>query len=291
MKKIIITGKNGFVAKNLAAYLIETGDYDAQLVSLRDGVDRVDLRGADCIVHTAAISSQQKDIPYSEYEKINVQTTHLLAEKAKLAGVRHFVFLSSMHAMCDIVPQISTDTVLRKDSPCNPSGSYGKSKLQAERGLGKIADTTFKVAIVRPPVIYGRGCSGNYALLRKIALKLPAFPDFDNRKSMIYIDNLCELIRLIIQSGSEGLFLPQNPAYVSTKGMVQEIAKQNGKKIYLSKILEFFVKLAGNKIPYARKAFGSLYYDLSESNCFDGKYQITDFPTSIHKTESNYTSK
>lgn len=285
MKKILITGKNGFLAKNLAKHLSERG-FDARLVSVRGGAENIDLRGIDCIVHTAAISSDKKGVPYSEYKRVNVETTRLLAQRAKECGVQHFVFLSSLFAMFDTPPKISSDTVLGENSPCTPQNFYGKSKHEAEKALEGLAAENFKIAVVRPPIIYGEGGAGNYALLKKIALKLPVLPDIENRKSMIYVGNLCELIKLIIENQSSGLFLPQNAELVSTKEMMGEIAKANGKKAHFSKLFGLGIKLFGNFVPQLRKAFGNLYYAPEQSNYFGGKYRIFGFAESIRRTES-----
>ena len=285
MSKVVITGPSGFVAKNLISYLKSKGGYDIVELSLRkEDWQDTDFSDVDAIVHLAAISSAKKDVSNDIYKSVNVDLTKRLALKAKENNV-FFVFVSSMGVMFDKPPSLSKNYILDKKTECIPTSNYPKSKYEAEIVLKGLVDDNFKVAIVRPPIIYGAGCAGNYALLRKIALKLPFFPDVKNRKSMIYVGNLCELFRLIIDNKSDGLFLPQNKELVETKDLVAKISQCNGKKIYFSKLMGIAVKLFAPFVAKIAKAFGNLYYTKADSDAFDGEYQIFDFETSIELTE------
>ena len=138
---------------------------------------------------------------------------------------------------------------------------------------------TFKVCILRPPMVYGKGCKGNYQTLRKLALLTPVFPAWKNKRSMIYIDNLCGFIENLIREEKPGLFLPQNKEYVCTADMVRRIAEEHGKKVKLLKVLNPFVRI--RFLPYRDKVFGSLIYDCSEDRCS----VAGDFAETIRKTE------
>src|SRR5690606_3154181 len=105
------------------------------------------------------------------------------------------------------------------------------SKLEAEHGILPLKDKNFKIAIIRAPMIYGKDSKGNYPKLAKIAKKIPVFPDYENKRSMIHIDNLCEFIRLLVDYVECGIFFPQNDNYVKTSDMVRLIAKVHGNKI------------------------------------------------------------
>lgn len=285
MTKVAITGPSGFVARNLISYLKSKGEYDIVELSLRnDDWKKNDFSDIDAIVHLAGISSAKKDVSFDIYKSINVDLTRILAQKAKEHNI-FFIFVSSMGVMFDRSPSLRKNYILDLKTECNPTSNYPKSKYEAELLLRNMADEKFKVAVVRPPIIYGEGCSGNYNLLRKIALKLPFFPDLKNRKSMIYVGNLCELFRLIIDSRADGLFLPQNRELVETKDLVAKIAKCNGKKIYFSKLMAAAVKIFAPFVAKIAKAFGNLYYTEKDSNAFDGAYQIYDFNTSVELTE------
>ena len=111
-----------------------------------------------------------------------------VAKKAKKSGVKQFIYMSSMSVYGDSAP-IGERKVVSKNDKLTPSNVYGDSKLQAEIKLDKLADKKFKVVLLRPPMIYGANCKGNYQTLRKIALKVPVFPKVKNSRSMIYIKN------------------------------------------------------------------------------------------------------
>lgn len=287
MPKVIITGKNGFLSCALKEHLQGDTNFEALQISVKgNDWENLSFEGVDAIIHTAAIFNvSEKKVPYSEFERINVDLTRRIAQKAKAQNVGQFIFISSMASMTGTLPSLSKDLVLNSSSPMCPISKYGKSKLEAEQALSKIADKNFKVAIIRPPVIYGKNCKGNYVLLKKLALKLGIFPNLENKKSMIYVENLCELIKLILQNKSDGVFLPQNKELVSVKDMVAKIAETNGKKVFFSNLMALAIKPAAKISAKFSKAFGSLYYEESASNYFDGKYQIVDFDESIRRTE------
>ena len=117
----------------------------------------------------------------------------------------------------------------------------------------------FAVAVVRPPMVYGKGCKGNYNGLIKIARISPVFPNIDNQRSMIHIENLAFFVKEIMDKNKKGIFHPQNQEYVNTKEMVRHLAKGFDRKIYLIKVPGFWIK----KIPLTilKKVFGDLTYE------------------------------
>src|SRR5699024_6822070 len=123
--------------------------------------------------------------------------------------------------------------IIDESTRLNPKTHYGKSKKAAEDSIQKLETDEFKVAIVRPPMIYGKGCPGNYQRLRKLALRTPIFPDVDNRRSMIYIDNLSEFLRLLTLNTERGFYCPQNEEYMNTALLIKKISKVNNKKVIL----------------------------------------------------------
>jgi len=175
--------------------------------------------------------------------------------------------------------------VIDKNTILKPSNFYGDSKLQAEEGIKPLESDDFKIVILRPPMIYGKGSKGNYPKLAKVAQKLPIFPDIDNKRSMLYIDNLCEFIKLMIENEESGLFFPQNEEYVCTSEMVKMIAEAHGRKIKLTKIFNPLLRLMGLKIGIVNKAFGNLVYKQSLSE-YKENYRIRDLKQSIIATEN-----
>lgn len=172
--------------------------------------------------------------------------------------------------------------VIDEHTPLNPTSNYGKSKLQAEELIGKIASTTFKIATLRPPMIYGKGCKGNYQRLRKLALKTPVFPDVDNKRSMIYIDNLSEFLKILIDDSIGGLFCPQNKEYVRTSEMVKEIANVHEHKIKTTAFLNPLLRLFN--VSVVNKVFGDLVYDKKLAD-YTYDYQIKEFVNSVVASE------
>jgi nucleoside-diphosphate-sugar epimerase len=278
MKKILITGVNSYVGKSLLNYLQTSGNYLIDLISLRNNFWRSNTFSEyDVVFHVSGIAHIKETKNNADlYYKVNRDLTFEVAKKAKDEGVKQFIFLSSMS-----VYGIERG-IIDLDTPLKARSNYGKSKLQAEELIRPLEDDDFKIAILRAPMIYGKGCSGNYAKLSKLALMVPFFPNVDNFRSMIHIDNLCEFIRLLIEEGSGGLFFPQNREYVKTSEMVKLIAQAHGKNISLLSLLNFVALSKKSKI--INKMFGNLVYKKEISN-YQIEYNIVDFKESIIRTE------
>ena len=284
MKKILITGKNSYVGNSLAKWLENDPQrYSVNRISLRDeSWKEQDFSIYDVIVHVAGIAHVSRNPKMEEtYYKVNRDLTIETAKKAKSEGVKQFIFLSSIIVYGE---NIDNKGIITKDTLPEPSNFYGNSKLQAEKGIEPLDDSDFNVAILRPPMIYGKGSKGNYPKLSKAAQKLPIFPDMDNQRSMLHIDNLSEFIKLIIDNQEDGLYFPQNQEYVNTSEMVNMIAKVHGKKIKLTKIFNPILNLMRNKVGIINKVFGNLFYEQSMSD-YIGDYRVRDFEKSIELTE------
>lgn len=174
---------------------------------------------------------------------------------------------------------------------------YGDSKLQADLKLQEMNDVSFKVVVVRPPMIYGKGSKGNYPQLAKLATKLPIFPIVDNKRSMLHIDNLCEFIRLMIDNEESGVFFPQNNEYTNTSDMVQMIANVKGHRIVMlpgtSLAIKLLEKVPGKMGGLASKAFGDSYYDMDMSK-YENEYVVNNLKESIicsEKSQNNNECK
>ncbi|SFB00948.1 UDP-glucose 4-epimerase [Lentibacillus halodurans] len=281
MKRILITGVNSYVGNSLAEWLNKKPDhYTVDKISLKDGSWRdKDFSRYDVVVHVAGIA-HKKETKQNEhlYYKINRDLTFQIAHKARGENVGQFIFLSSMSVYG------LNEGVIDENTPLTPTSHYGKSKLQAEKDIEALTTDSFKVAIVRPPMIYGKGCKGNYQRLRSLALKTPVFPDINNKRSMIYIDNLCEFIRNLIDKTKSNIFCPQNQEYVRTSEMVKLISKEHGKRLKLTSL--FNRKINAMNIGTVQKVFGDLVYaeplqDYKEIEALN----FIDFQRSIKLTE------
>lgn len=225
MKKILITGKNSYIGNSLTDWLEQYPDhYEIDSLDMRDeSWKEADFSEYDVVFHVAGIAHVSRDPKMEElYYKVNRDLTIEAAKKAKDEGVKQFIFMSSIIVYGDSSKDLQ---IIDRDTVPNPSNFYGNSKLQAEQGITPLADDHFKVVILRPPMIYGKDSKGNYPKLAKAARKLPFFPDIDNQRSMLHIDNLCEFLRVMIDHEEKGLFFPQNKEYVKTSEMVRNIAE------------------------------------------------------------------
>ena len=289
MKKILITGANSYIGVSVERYLARWPEaYQADTVDMVDGSWREQsFRGYDAVLHVAGLVHQPrtKDDPAEadRYDRINHLLAVETAEKAKKDGVKQFLFLSSA-SVYGLNAPVGKVVMITRDTPLKPADNYGISKKNAEEGLRKLQDACFKVAIVRPPMIYGKGCKGNYQTMAKLAKKLPVFPWVDNQRSMLYMENLAEFLRLLIDDGAEGTFCPQNNEYVNTSEMVNLIAHANGRNILLLHGFAWALKLLRPVTGIVDKAFGSLCYDYGLS-CYSKDYCVKNLQESILETE------
>src|SRR5699024_1974164 len=141
-------------------------------------------------------------------------------------------------------------------------------------------ESNFSVSIVRPPMVYGYKSPGNYKSLSNFSKKTPIFPNYDNKRSMIYIKNLSEFFRLLIDTKSGGYFYPQNKEFVKTSEMVKKIAEVNNKQIYLIKFINPIISLLSN-VNIVQKVFGNLNYHSNMSNFEEFNYSVFEFNESI----------
>ncbi|ACJ77814.1 UDP-glucose 4-epimerase [Bacillus cereus] len=285
--KILITGNTSYAGRSLEKWLLQWPDkYLIEYISLRneEWKDK-DFSLYDVIFHVAAIVHQKEKPEMEElYYRVNRDLTIALANKAKNAGVKQFIFMSTL-SVYGLVGTVGKEVMINKDTPCRPNSFYGKSKLEAEGLLERLQNEDFKVAILRVPMIYGPNCPGNYEQLRKITDKIPIFPSINNNRSMIFIDNLSEFIRLLIDNQDHGLFFPQNQEYVNTSYLVTLIAKEKHKNMYLSKLLSLGINLLAVRIKVINKVFGNLTIDSNLSNYGDHKYCVVDLVESVKRCE------
>ena len=298
-KKVLITGAGSYIGEMFQSYAMEhyTDNFEIDTLDMLDPEwDKKDFSEYDIVYHVAGLAHADvgnvSEETKAKYYAVNTDLTVKVAEKAKAEGVKEFIFMSSMIVYGESAPY-GTEKIIDAYTVPEPANFYGDSKLQADVAVRDLADDKFKVLVLRPPMIYGKGSKGNYPVLAKLAKKLPVFPDVDNARSMLHIDNLCEFLCqiMLIKEVSENavVLFPQNKEWTKTAEMVREIAEVNGKHILLAKVMNPCVVL-GKKVPgkvsgLVNKAFGNNCYEPLISKYEGINYTMVDLLTSIKKTE------
>jgi len=257
MSKLLLTGATGFIGK----YFIVKyqANYNVQTFSfLNDEISDLKLIDTDVVIHLSALVHQMGGASAEEYERVNVTQTLELAKKAKESRVKHFIFMSSVKVYGE-----ETDEIYNEDTDCFPEDEYGKSKLKAENELLKLEDEEFKISILRTPIVYGYGVKANIKNLISLVEKVPVLPfsGIYNNRSMVYIGNLCNLLNKIIETTSRGIFLASDDKPLSTTNLIQLIAKELDKKIWLISIPLFPSLLKLIKPSFYMRLYKSLEVD------------------------------
>ena len=284
MKRVLIVGEGSYVGEAFKKWLAQYPEgYEVGIASSMDGNwKKVDFSKFDVVVNFAGIAhinhitEDMRDLFYS----VNRDLSFEIASWAKEHGVGHFILFSSMNVYGDYCDNL-TDRTAEK-----PTSFYGDSKLQGDIEIRKLEKDGFMVSYVRPPFIYGKGCRGNYNTISKIAKKTPIFPTYKNRKSMIYIDNLCEFVRKVIDEELAGILTPQNRELVSTADLVREIAKVHKRNIWFTGLFNWAIGPASRTTRVFRRAFADDCYIPELSSYWDNQYCIVSFEESIRRTES-----
>ena len=273
--KLLITGASGFVG----SYFIDKykDKYEIKTFSfLKDDFESLDCSDVDVVFHLSALVHKMGGASTDEYEKVNVTQTLELAKKAKASGVGHFIFMSTVKVYGE-----ESDDKYTENSVCNPEDEYGKSKLKAEKELLKLEDENFKISIIRTPIVYGHGVKANIKSLINLVKKVPILPfgGIDNKRSMVYIGNLCHLVDVVIEQQKAGIFLASDDEPLNTSKLVELIAKNLDKKVYLIKMPFFESLLNLLKPSFHKRLYGSLEVDNSitkEKLNLKNRYSVED---------------
>lgn len=286
MKKVLVIGEHSYIGKSFKEYIekkyqrsevVQASEEDTAIENMggciQEGYVQVDMAGArnrqwqevdfsqyDTILHVAAIVHQKETKEKQQlYIDVNQKLPVEVAKKAKEAGVKQFIFLSSMAVYGEV------EGAITKETPLKPTTMYGRTKLAAERKIAKLADERFRIVILRPPMVYGENCPGNYTRLNKLARVLPVFPDVDNKRSMVHVDRLCQCIKNEMERNTSGehviIVHPQDKKPVKTTDLYVKLRSNIGKKTYTTKVFNGVIKVLVTKIGMVRKLFGSCYYE------------------------------
>ena len=283
MKNILITGAGSYVGESVRRYILaKDSSYQIDAVdTVGDNWKKVDYTKYDVVFHVAGIAHVNAD-PKMEplYYKVNRDLAIEVAKHAKAAGVKQFIFMSSQIVFHES-RSLKAEVLTTETKPA-PNGFYGDSKLQAENGLHELESEEFKVCILRPCMIYGPNAKGNFPRLAKLACKTPVFPEWHNKRSMLYIDNLAEFVKQAIERELEGTFYPQNRELADTVEIIRFFAKEVGHKVWITRLFNPFIWLGSFILQPINKMFATYYYDPKMSKMeFD--YQLVSFEESLKK--------
>ena len=284
MKRILITGAGSYVGESVRRYMLSTapGEFEIDAVdTMGDNWKKADYTQYDVVYHVAGIAHVNAD-PKMEplYYKVNRDLTIEVARHAKASGVRQFIFMSSQIVFHE--SQSLKSEVLTKDTKPNPNGFYGDSKLQAEKGLHELESDDFKVCILRPCMIYGPNAKGNFPRLARLATKVPFFPCWHNKRSMLYIDNLAEFVKQAVRRELVGTFYPQNREQADTVEIIRFFAREAGHKVWITRLLNPLVWLGSFVLQPINKMFATYYYD-PQMSTMDFDYQLVSFEESLKR--------
>ena len=254
MKRVLITGANSFLGDNVKKYLEDAGKYQVDILDMLDEKWRlVDFSIYDVVFNVCAIVHRHKEKNKDLYFKVNRDLALEIANKAKAAGVKQFIQTSTNGVFGIEVGVMSVDKGF------NPKTPYEKSKYEADCLLESLRDGNFKVCIIRPPLMYGNDCKGNFPRLEKFAIKYPIFPSVKNKKDFLYIKNMADFVKFAIDNSLDEVCYPRDIEPVSVANMVKLIAEKNGKKIHLWGLLNPLVKFLSKCSHSFRLVFGDCY--------------------------------
>ena len=268
---LLITGGTGFVGRALVERL---GNKQANLNTRSDSAAwHKALVGITAVVHLAARVHVMRDAeadPLTAFRAVNVQGTLNLARQAAAAGVKRFVFVSSVKVNGEITEMDQPFTANDEPAPIDP---YGVSKMEAEQGLRKIAaETGMEVVIIRPPLVYGPGVRANFqTMMRWLARGVPLpLGAIHNRRSMVALDNLVDLIVTCIDhpAAANQTFLVSDGEDLSTTQLLQRLGRALGKPARLIPVPSMFLKVGAallGKPAIAQRLCGSLQVDISKT--------------------------
>ncbi len=284
---MLVTGSTGFVGSRLCEVTTQYGWSVSRAVrhiyGMRDEVvvgdmgDKTDwseaLKNIKVVIHLAArvhIMNDSAGDPLAEFRKVNTEGTLNLARQAAIAGIKRFIFISSIKVNGEMT---SADQLFQSNDNYLPTDPYGLSKYEAEQGLLAIAqETGMEVVIIRPPLVYGPGVKANFlSMMRWINKGVPLpFGAIHNKRTFVALDNLVSFIIHCIDhpKAANEVFLISDGEDVSTTTLLRKVAKAFGKKAWLLPVPVWLMTMAAKVIGKAdvvNRLFGSLQVDSSKA--------------------------
>ena len=281
--KVLIVGKNSYIAQRTGAcFEKKPVPAEVEYISVRDDSwKQAELSGFDAVIYTAAIVHRKDEVPLETYDAVNAQQQFEFAQAAKTAGVKQFVFLSTM-GVYGQDKKLPNGNIVDEHVPLKPFPGYGSSKLKGEQLIQTLEDDAFHVSIIRPANVYGKGCKGGYISgFAKITSTLPVLPRAfeESRQGMLFVDNLAELCWLAVNSDCSGVYPAQDRTPVSAYDIMRAMADCICPKKKALPGQAALKLIQGNGL--VNKLFGGVSYAEDYAKCPLGDYQLVEFRDAI----------
>ena len=261
MPRILITGAHSFIGTN---FIKNSKFKEIDEVSLCNfSPDKIDFRNYDTVIHLAAIVHKTRRIPEREYFAINRDLAFRVAENARKAGVRQFIFLSTIKVYGKYV---YGSEPWSEDSVCKPDDAYGRSKYEAEKAIQLLKNKEFIVSVIRTPIVYGPGVKANMLKFIKLIKKSPVLPfrGVENTRYYTFVENLVDYIDRIIELKSSGIFIAMDDNALSTSNLVLFLANVLHRKPYIFRLPGFVISTGFFLHPHLfERLYGSIRIDNS----------------------------
>ena len=275
-KRVLVIGKNSYLASSMMEYCRTHPLSDIEIsfdaVGARDGAWRqVDFSVYNTVILFAGIAHRKAEA--SQYDQVNHKMAVDVAAYAKQCQVRQFILMSTIAVH-------GSRIVMEGGEPCiAPETDYAKSKWMAEQEIKAMETDLFGVAVIRPPMVYGAGCPGNFFKLVHLIQKVHMYPKYRNQRSSIYIDHLSAFLQQVIGQSLYGTFVPQDGQYLSSDEIA--IALRAKQHILLIRGCRPLIRLGMKCSRQMKKMFGDYCYPLELSRYEHIEYQQYDTKEAI----------
>ena len=283
--KVLIVGKNSYIAQRTGAWFAKKPTpAEVDYISVRDDAwKQANLTSYDAVIYTAAIVHRKDEVPLEIYDAVNAQQPFAFAQAAKAAGVKQFVFLSTM-GVYGQGKKLPAGNIVDENTPLKPFPGYGSSKLKGEQLIQSLQDENFHVSVIRPANVYGKGCKGGYISgFAKITSTLPVLPRAfeESKQGMLFVDNLAELCWLAANSDCSGVYPAQDRTPVSAYDIMRAMADCICPKKKALRGQAALKLIQGNGL--VNKLFGGVSYADDYAKCPLGDYQLAEFRDAIRE--------
>jgi nucleoside-diphosphate-sugar epimerase len=263
-KKVLIVGAGSYIGTSF--YNASKEMFDVTIIDAQKPLSIEQYRGFDSVLHVAGIAHVSKKKSMKDlYYRVNRDLAIQSAQLAKEAGVKQFIFMSSMIVYGGDY-RVGKPKIITSATVPDPADFYGDSKLQADLAIQKMASSSFRTVVIRTPMVYGVGCKGNFPRLQKLAQRLYFLPKIQNQRTAIEINNLVAFFQKYIEHESCGVFFPRDPLPFCTFDVMLNARMAAKKKTKPTRLMNPLIYFCSTFVGPLRKMYGTKIYsnDLPE---------------------------